>query len=584
MSRLLFFLLLLFAVHASRAADTRHDTLVHFASDQHALTAEAMARLDAFVADIDRQAEVEITIAGHTDSDAGQGYNEQLALRRSHAVRDHLIARGVAAEAITLRSFGERKAIASNNDEDGQAANRRVHVTCTTHRWETTADLRARLREGSEQTFSIDPNAQQTITTAAGARLQLQALALLDAEGRPVTSEVQLHVTDALDLDAILGHALSTRSGDQLIETAGMLKIEALGSDGSTLALDPAKPLTITLPGTEQKEGMQLFLSTDGSDWNTPPTSEVRSWTIAGNMRFNIAPPAVRWPVMHKIDYKAPKGGPRKPIEPVYPRAAKEPERERFNSTYRWYRFVSRETLRNNDELRFAKAMEQHDRQMDKHGKRVVEYEKDCAAYPKALEDFATATKEWEQHLVDHREQWRNEVWQPAWEANQRLVEAVRPRNDSIMNAWRTERDRYADAYAARMDSVGNAATSNSLQGYILTTSRLGWINCDRFYNEPGPRTILAVADPDATDEEVYVVFTGIKSMLQMPRNDFKEYSLSAIPTKQPAVLFAYKVQNGKPMLCHQAVDHTKKMQLDFRPSSFAEIRKVLRELNGTDA
>ena len=30
-------------------------------------------------------------------------------------------------------------------------------------------------------------------------------------------------------------------------------------------------------------------------------------------------------PMMHKIDYKAPKGGPRKPIEPVYPRAAKEP-------------------------------------------------------------------------------------------------------------------------------------------------------------------------------------------------------------------------------------------------------------------
>ena len=62
-------------------------------------------------------------------------------------------------------------------------------------------------------------------------------------------------------------------------------------------------------------------------------------------------------------------------------------------------------------------------------------------------------------------------------------------------------------------------STTAGLQGYVLTTSRLGWINCDRFYNDPSPRTILAVADPDASDEEVYLVFTGIKSMLQMQRN-----------------------------------------------------------------
>ncbi|MBK7553604.1 MAG: OmpA family protein [Flavobacteriales bacterium] len=412
MSRILFLLLLLLAFCGSHATSTQRDTLVHFASDEHALTADAIARLDAFLATIDKQADIEFSIAGHTDSDASRGYNEQLALRRSHAVREYLVAHGVPAEAITLRAFGERKAIASNNDEEGQATNRRVQVTCTLHQWETTADLQARLREGSEQTFSIDPSMDQTITTAAGIVLELPALALVDANGLPVTSTVRLNVTDALGLDAILGHELSTRSGDQLIETAGMVKVEAIGSDGAALQLDPTKPLSITLPASTQKDGMQLFLSNDGSDWNTAATSVTRSWTFTEPFLFAAKSPELKWPAMRKLDYHAPKNTLRKPIEPVYPREPKEPQRERFNSTYRWYRFVSRETLRHTDELRFAKALEQHTHALEKHTRRVAQYEEECAAYPQALEDFAAKTKAWEKEKLEHYAQWQKDVWQ----------------------------------------------------------------------------------------------------------------------------------------------------------------------------
>ncbi|MFZ1686676.1 MAG: OmpA family protein [Flavobacteriales bacterium] len=595
MLRSLLFLLLLLAFFGSRAANTQRDTLVHFASDEYELTAGSIALLDAFLANTDPQADVEFTIAGHTDSDASLGYNEQLALRRSEAVRSYLLDHGSPEDLITLCAFGERKAIASNNDEEGQAANRRVQLTCTVNHWQTTADLQARLREGSEQTFNIDPNSELTITTAAGARLQLPALALLDADGRPVKGSVQLNVTDALDLDVILGHALSTRSGDQLIETAGMLKIEAVGSDGAALSLDPSKPITVTLPGTEQKDGMQLFVSQDGSDWNTPPASTTFSWAISENIRVSTDPPVLQWPAMKKLVYHAPKNAPRKPAEPIHPKEPNAPRRESFNSTYRWWRFVSRETVRNNDERRYDAAMDKHALVLEKHARRVDQYELECAAYPQALEDFAARSAEWECTKEDHHDQWKREVWQPAFETYQRQREAVRPRNDSIMAAWRLrndsltaewrkEREQYNDAYAARLDSLGNAATTNNLMGYVLTTSRLGWINCDRFMDEPGPRTILAIADPDASEEQVYVVFTRIKSMLQLEHTEGNSYRYENMPRNQPAVVFAYKVENGKPMLCHQPVDHTKKMKLDFKPSSFAEIRKVLRELNGTDA
>jgi outer membrane protein OmpA-like peptidoglycan-associated protein len=67
-----------------------------------------------------------VEIQGHTDGKGRPAYNLDLSQRRADAVRDYLIARGVAAERLISKGYGLTVPIATNDTEAGRATNRRV--------------------------------------------------------------------------------------------------------------------------------------------------------------------------------------------------------------------------------------------------------------------------------------------------------------------------------------------------------------------------------------------------------------------------------------------------------------------------
>jgi outer membrane protein OmpA-like peptidoglycan-associated protein len=74
-----------------------------------------------------------VRIEGYTDS-VGRGVvNRHLSEARASAVRNALIARGVAPTRLKARGYGERRPIADNGSEAGRAKNRRIefHVIGT---------------------------------------------------------------------------------------------------------------------------------------------------------------------------------------------------------------------------------------------------------------------------------------------------------------------------------------------------------------------------------------------------------------------------------------------------------------------
>jgi outer membrane protein OmpA-like peptidoglycan-associated protein len=69
-----------------------------------------------------------LRVEGHTDATGSPDANRSLSLRRAEAVRDALIARGVAAARISVSGEGAAQPVASNDDPAGRARNRRVVV------------------------------------------------------------------------------------------------------------------------------------------------------------------------------------------------------------------------------------------------------------------------------------------------------------------------------------------------------------------------------------------------------------------------------------------------------------------------
>lgn len=69
-----------------------------------------------------------IVVEGHTDSQGGVPFNQDLSQKRAQSVRDYLVSRGIASDRVTSQGFGPSRSIADNNSPEGRANNRRVEI------------------------------------------------------------------------------------------------------------------------------------------------------------------------------------------------------------------------------------------------------------------------------------------------------------------------------------------------------------------------------------------------------------------------------------------------------------------------
>ncbi len=102
---------------------------VLFASGKAILLNTGKTELNKFVAFLNENKEIKITIAGHTDNTGGAVLNQKLSESRAKAVKDYMLSKGIAIDRITSVGYGFDKPIADNDTPAGRAKNRRVEFT-----------------------------------------------------------------------------------------------------------------------------------------------------------------------------------------------------------------------------------------------------------------------------------------------------------------------------------------------------------------------------------------------------------------------------------------------------------------------
>ncbi len=98
---------------------------VSFKSGRAELHESSFPILD-MLASIARNCGARLEVAGHTDAVGDANVNMKLSQRRADLVRKHLVRRGVAAERVEARGYGETQPIADNSTNDGRKSNRRI--------------------------------------------------------------------------------------------------------------------------------------------------------------------------------------------------------------------------------------------------------------------------------------------------------------------------------------------------------------------------------------------------------------------------------------------------------------------------
>ena len=90
------------------------------------MRAESISTLDAAASVFAEYPDVRLRVSVHSDNQGNLADNRALCGRRANALRDYLIDRGIGAGRIEARGAGQEEPIASNADEAGRMANRRV--------------------------------------------------------------------------------------------------------------------------------------------------------------------------------------------------------------------------------------------------------------------------------------------------------------------------------------------------------------------------------------------------------------------------------------------------------------------------
>jgi peptidoglycan-associated lipoprotein len=101
------------------------ETDVHFAFDSAAISPQAHAIIERWVAGLQQQPDLRVTVEGHCDERGSREYNLALGERRADAVRDLMVALGLEPARIDTISYGKERPLVEGHDPEAWAINRR---------------------------------------------------------------------------------------------------------------------------------------------------------------------------------------------------------------------------------------------------------------------------------------------------------------------------------------------------------------------------------------------------------------------------------------------------------------------------
>jgi outer membrane protein OmpA-like peptidoglycan-associated protein len=102
---------------------------ITFDFDKADIKPESKSQLDQIAKLLTDHSELKLAITGHTDNQGSADYNQKLSQRRAEAIAAALAGGyGISADRLSAQGMGASAPVASNDNEEGRAKNRRVEL------------------------------------------------------------------------------------------------------------------------------------------------------------------------------------------------------------------------------------------------------------------------------------------------------------------------------------------------------------------------------------------------------------------------------------------------------------------------
>ena len=663
-------------------AQTQSTTSVFFELDKSELSPEARQTLDTLATRLLELPDYSANIEAYTDDRGTETYNLRLATDRANAVQQYLSKKGLLLGKTSVRSWGERNLAYDNETEENRQKNRRVDVAITAFLFSNFAEFQSHLSANTEQRLTIQPDRDQQVTAAQGTVIVVPANSFIFDDGTSPTGQVELVVREAFSASDFVLQNLTTTSDGRVLQTGGMVYINAQ-ADGKSLTMADGAALTVALPTGKVESGMELFYGQQNSDnsVNWRPVGQTFRQTMKRprTEELDIDPAlsarimALKVPVYPEPALPTFAGElPLEPRMPNRPRAPHPPQKPDWEKVQRMYGAANGTTMKRLNKKDLKKAKKHYKRAMANYERDSLSYEKlferhqtKLANYEAALVQYTTQHQAWEaevqnrigaiirfereQYLHDyskslqnsikrigkniHRKEYYSDLENAVENTTIRLgrMESTKelmsgygsktlianlydkhigykvinsPEYSRLSNKAKiacgadtsyrvADRMIKASGIVAISDSLKaeirekqllNAESSEqaniALRAYVADVTRLGWINCDRFYNDPVEKVQLVVNESE--DATMYVVCKDISSMLPLSRNGQNTYTASGLPKGKKVSVVSIKLKNGVPHFAlHDAkAGETAALRMDYRSMTMKDLREELKKLN----
>jgi outer membrane protein OmpA-like peptidoglycan-associated protein len=101
---------------------------VLFEFNSAVLKTESFSILDKAVVEMKKDPSVKFTLNGHSSAEGTSEHNMSLSIDRANSVKSFLVNAGIDGANFSIKGFGVKQPVASNDTEEGKAQNRRVEI------------------------------------------------------------------------------------------------------------------------------------------------------------------------------------------------------------------------------------------------------------------------------------------------------------------------------------------------------------------------------------------------------------------------------------------------------------------------
>ncbi|MFN0203424.1 MAG: hypothetical protein ACKVTZ_17995 [Bacteroidia bacterium] len=486
--------------------------------------------------------------------------------------------------------------------------------------------------EKPSQSFMMNnPQQQMKIVGAQGTEILIPANAFQDKNGNPVNEPVVITLREYYHLEDMLTANLNTQTDDgQLLETGGMIYVEAKTEKGEPLTIQKNQSLQLTMPVQNTLDSMQVFAGHKNAQGQI-------NWRQAGqNNRFIPANfgssfPEIDWKSEYYVPfivegYVEEKGKKRKNVIKIN-QLDERFEKEKADLEAQFNPLASRAkpvlsrkikdgveiiTLYPKDVQKLYLKFARLKASQDWRGKHFIDTIT-CTArtyqpYISDKRELRYSQKQVSDMQKNPRKGFNYEFKGATREDSFTLIRKVftlymdSTDCEQFMTKWKNYS---ALAMATKFDSLPQVSSvrtkANTLfqtMNAVATINQLGWINCDRFYNDLRPKTTLVFKPENfkipsnspallALSHKVLIdaklIFVNEKAIMQGRYNNEGEIEFPNIPIGTETYLIAsqYTKDGGKVLFASLPLTITKRNTeiAEFELLTLEEYKAKLAEI-----